>query len=289
MMQSANEFNPFQNNYSINIGGLLTNFSTPKIMGIVNLTPDSFYANSRKQTEKEIFISIEKHLSEGADFIDLGAFSSRPNSDLISVEEEKSRLLSPLKSIVKEFPEAIISVDTYRSEIARIVIDHGAHIINDISGGNFDNKMFETIADLKVPYILMHMQGEPKTMQKNPRYADVFKEIYLEFSKKISTLRQLGASDIILDVGFGFGKTLEHNYALLKKLNFFHPLECPILVGLSRKGMIQKIIDADASQALNGSTVAHTIALLNGANILRVHDVKEAKEAVQIVDFYQKQ
>ena len=227
-------------------------------------------------------------LTEGADIIDLGAFSSRPNADLISFEEEKKRLLSPLQKLVQEFPSTVISVDTYRSKIAELSIFEGASIINDISGGNLDESMFETIAKLKVPYVLMHMKGTPKTMQQNPEYKDVFKEIYKGFSEKLQKLTALGANDIILDVGFGFGKTLKHNYTLLKKLNSFHSLQRPVLAGISRKGMIQKVIHASAADSLNGTTAAHVLALQNGANILRVHDVKAAKEAIQIVSYYQK-
>ena len=288
-MQLANEFNPFQNNYSIKCKGVLMDFSTPKIMGIVNLTPDSFFSGSRFQAEKEILLQVEKMLAEGADIIDLGAFSSRPNSDFISLEEEKERLLSPLKKIIQEFPSALLSVDTYRSEIAKQSIQEGASIINDISGGDLDEKMFQTIAALKVPYMMMHMQGTPKTMQDSPSYTDVFQEVFKSFSGKLEQLNSLGVNDVILDVGFGFGKTLEHNYTLLKKLSYFHALQRPILVGLSRKGMIQKVIGSTAEMALNGTTAAHVLAIQNGANILRVHDVKEAKEAIRIVDFYQKQ
>jgi len=288
-MQLVNEFNPFQNNYSINCKGVLMDFSTPKIMGIVNLTPDSFFSESRFQAEKEILLQVEKMLAEGADIIDLGAFSSRPNADFISLEEEQDRLLSPLKSIVKEFPTAVLSVDTYRSEIATQSVQEGASMINDISGGDLDENMFTTIAALKVPYVMMHMKGTPKTMQESPSYTDVFQEIFKSFSTKLKELNRLGVSDVILDVGFGFGKTLVHNYTLLKKLTYFHALQRPILVGLSRKGMIQKVIGATSETALNGTTAAHVLALQNGANILRVHDVKEAKEAIQIVDFYQKQ
>lgn len=263
-------------------------FSTPRIMGIVNLTPDSFFGGSRFQAEKEILSQVEKMLIEGADIIDLGAFSSRPNADLISFEEEKKRLLSPLQNIVHEFPSAVISIDTYRSKVAELSIYEGASIINDISGGDLDESMFETIATLKVPYILMHMQGTPKTMQQNPEYEDVFKEIYKGFSEKLQKITVLGANDVILDVGFGFGKTLKHNYTLLKKLNSFHSLQRPVLAGISRKGMIQKVIHASADDSLNGTTAAHVLALQNGANILRVHDAKAAKEAIQIVSYYQK-
>lgn len=258
-------------------------------MGIVNLTPDSFYSGSRFQADNEILQQVEKMLSEGANIIDLGAFSSRPNSDFISLQEEKKRLLSPLKNIVKEFPSALLSIDTYRSEIAQLSIQEGAALINDISGGDLDEEMFPTIAALKVPYIMMHMQGTPKTMQESPSYTDVFQEVVKSFSTKLMQLNGLGANDVILDVGFGFGKTLAHNYTLLKKLNCFHSLQRPVLIGLSRKGMIQKVIGKDSKGALNGTTAAHVLALQNGANILRVHDVQEAKEAIQIVDFYQKQ
>jgi dihydropteroate synthase len=287
-MQQVNEFRPFQNKYSINCKGVLMDFSTPRIMGIVNLTPDSFFGGSRFQAEKEILSQVEKMLIEGADIIDLGAFSSRPNADLISFEEEKKRLLSPLQNIVHEFPSAVISIDTYRSKVAELSIYEGASIINDISGGDLDESMFETIATLKVPYILMHMQGTPKTMQQNPEYEDVFKEIYKGFSEKLQKITVLGANDVILDVGFGFGKTLKHNYTLLKKLNSFHSLQRPVLAGISRKGMIQKVIHASADDSLNGTTAAHVLALQNGANILRVHDAKAAKEAIQIVSYYQK-
>ena len=288
-MQLGNEFSPFQNKYSINCKGVLMDFSTPKIMGIVNLTPDSFFTRSRFQAEKEILQQVEKMLEEGADIIDLGAFSSRPNSDFITEEEEKERLLSPLKSIVKAFPEAVLSVDTYRCTIATQAVSEGATMINDISGGDLDDNMFETIATLQVPYVLMHMKGTPKTMQQAPVYEDVVKEITKGFSARLNRLNELGVNDVILDVGFGFGKTLEHNYTLLKHLNYFHSLGRPILTGLSRKGMIQKLIGESAENALNGTTAAHVLALQNGANILRVHDVKEAKETIQIVDFYQKQ
>jgi len=258
-------------------------------MGIVNLTADSFFTESRFQAENEILFQVEKMLAEGASIIDLGAFSSRPNSDFISFEEEKERLISPLERISQEFPNAILSIDTYRSEIAKIAVEKGAAIINDISGGDLDKKMFQTIADLQVPYVLMHMKGTPKTMQQAPEYDDVFKEVYKKISTKLEELNKLGVHDVILDVGFGFGKTVKQNYTLLKNLAHFQSLHRPVLVGISRKGMIQKVIGETAENALNGTTAAHVLALQNGANILRVHDVKAAKEAIQIVDFYQKQ
>lgn len=257
-------------------------------MGVLNLTPDSFYDGGAYQKEGDILKQIEKMLAEGAHFIDIGAFSSRPNSSPISEMEEKERLIKPLKAIVKEFPKAILSVDTYRSEIAKIAVNEGAHIINDISGGLLDEEMLKTISELNVPYVLMHMQGTPENMQKAPKYKDVFKEVFFFFSQQLQTLNQLGAVDVILDIGFGFGKTLEHNYELLNKLSHFHLLGSPLLIGLSRKGMIQKVIGQSAAESLNGTTAAHVIALQNGANVLRVHDVKAAKEAIQIVDFYQK-
>ncbi len=263
-------------------------FSTPKLMGIVNLTPDSFFEGSRFQLKKHLLSKVELMLKEGADIIDLGAFSSRPFAKEITEQLEKERLIAPLKAVLKEFPDAVVSVDTYRSEIAKASVQEGAAMINDISGGDFDPKMFETISELKVPYVLMHMQAKPENMQVDPTYVDVFKEIYFSFSKKLKRLTELLVNDVILDPGFGFGKTLEHNYTLLKNLNHFQNLDCPILVGLSRKGMIQKVIHRDAAEALNGTTAAHVLALMNGANILRVHDLKEAKEAIDIVNSYQK-
>jgi len=263
-------------------------FSTPKVMGILNLTPDSFFDGGSFLDEKVILQQVEKMLIEGADIIDIGAFSSRPNAELISAAEEKKRLITPLQAIKNTFPEAILSVDTYRSEVVRMVVNEGAQIINDISGGQFDGELFDTIAELKVPYILMHMQGTPKDMQTAPTYDGVFKTIFHFFTQQLEQLNLKGVKDVILDVGFGFGKTLEHNYQLLKQLPYFHSLKRPLLVGVSRKGMIQKVINKAAQDALNGTTAAHVIAIQNGANILRVHDVKAAKEAIQIVDFYQK-
>jgi len=288
-MQMNDENNSFQANYTIQVKGKLMDFSTTKVMGIVNLTPDSFHVESRFQNEENILKQVEEMLAEGADFIDLGAFSSRPGAEMISEEEEKERLIPALQSIVKKFPSCCISIDTYRSEVAKIAVNEGAAIINDISAGTFDSKMFSTIAQLHVPYIIMHMQGEPKSMQQNPTYNDVVNEVYYFFSQQLKQLNELKVNDVILDVGFGFGKRLEHNYSLLKNMNFFQQLERPLLAGLSRKGMIQKVLDIDAAGALNGSTAAHVLALLNGVNILRVHDVKEAKQAIDIVNFYQKQ
>tara|TARA_R110002049_G_scaffold278391_6_gene457183 strand:- start:8611 stop:9486 length:876 start_codon:yes stop_codon:yes gene_type:complete len=274
---------------TLNCGGNLVDLSTPKVMGIVNITPDSFFTNSRATNEKELLLQVEKHLTEGASFIDLGAMSTRPGSTEISQKEEENRLLPALKSVINEFPEAIISVDTYRSQIAKKAIDTGAHLINDISGGQFDEDMFKVIAELNVPYIMMHTLDKPYLMQNNPQYNDVISEIMHFLSLQLNKLRQLGVKDVVLDPGFGFGKTMEHNYTILKHFNEFNQLHCPLLAGVSRKGMIWKLLHSSAEEALNGTSVAHTLALQNGAKILRVHDVRPAMEAIKIVDFYQKQ
>lgn len=284
-----NESNHFKPNLSIDINGFLMDFSTTKIMGIVNLTPDSFFDGGKLNSIKDILYQCELMLSEGADILDLGAFSSRPGAEMVSEEEELKRLNPALKAIKKEFPKAIISIDTYRSEVAKQSVDIGAHIINDISGGSMDPKMFEFIGKNKVPYVLMHMQNQPKNMQVKPNYKNVVAEVYSYFHDKITLLKLFGALDIILDPGFGFGKNLSHNYQLLKHISYFKTLDCPILVGISRKRMIQEVIHEKSEQALNGTTAANTMATLLGAQILRVHDVKEAKEAASIVDFMQKQ
>ncbi|MEQ8908910.1 MAG: dihydropteroate synthase [Vicingaceae bacterium] len=288
-MQNQDENSAFMANYSIQIRGNLIDLSTPRIMGIINLTPDSFYAQSRQANDQALLKKCESMINEGATFLDLGAFSSRPGAEMISEKEEKVRLLTALQKIRNTFPEVYLSIDTYRSSIARLAINEGADAINDISGGLFDDNMFETMAELQTPYFLMHMKGEPKSMQHKPQYENVFTEIFAFFKKQIDQLNRYGVKDVILDPGFGFGKSLAHNYSLLRNLAQFHALNCPLLVGLSRKGMIQKVIHQDADRALNGTTAAHVLALLNGAQILRVHDVKAAKEAIQIVDFYQKQ
>jgi len=266
---------------------ILSPDSSPAIMGIVNLTPDSFYDGGSYQNTKSVLEQVEKYLTEGAAIIDMGAYSSRPGAKHITTDEEHQRLLPALQAVVKEFPQAIISIDTFRSTIAKEVISMGAHIINDISGGNLDNKMFETIAHLKVPYILMHMQGTPQNMQHNPTYTDVTTQVFDFFQKKAIELHKLGVNDVILDVGFGFGKSLTQNYELLKNLKRFKSLGKPLLVGVSRKSMLYSVIDKKPKEALNATTVAHTIALLNGANVLRVHDVAEAIEVLKIVKQYQ--
>lgn len=282
------ENNVFKSIYSFNIKGKLIDFATPKVMGIINLTSDSFYAGSRFSSDSKLLKAVEQFISDGADFIDIGALSSRPTATFISEKEEAEKLLPVLSVILKEFPETIISIDTFRSSIVEKTAEIGASIINDISAGKYDDKLFATVAKHKLPYVLMHMQGDPKNMQQSPQYKDISTEIFHFFTEKLEELKKAGVQDVILDPGFGFGKNLSHNYSLLKQLHLFHFLNCPVLAGLSRKGMIQQLVHQKSEKALNGTTVAHTIALLNGANILRVHDVKEAKEAIEIVSYYQK-
>ena len=266
----------------------MTNFSLnkidkPLVMGILNLTPDSFFDGNRYNTEAAAINRVSQMLEAGADIIDIGAFSSRPGAALVSYDEERHRLIPILKAVKKHFPNATISIDTYRHKIAEEVVDEGAVIINDISGGNLDKQMFPTIARLQVPYVMMHMKGIPETMQHQTGYTDVVNDIKAFFKLKIEQLNALGFDKIILDPGFGFGKTLEQNYEILNRLNDFHDLNYPVLVGMSRKSMLYKLLDITPDEALNASTVVHTIALLNGAKILRVHDVKEAVETIKIV------
>ncbi|QHS57833.1 dihydropteroate synthase [Mucilaginibacter sp. 14171R-50] len=253
-------------------------------MGIINITPDSFYAGSRKTGKNDILQQAGKMLNDGATFLDIGAYSSRPGADDISVQEETDRLLPAIEAIVKNFPEAVISVDTFRAKVAEEAIKAGAHIINDISGGELDEDMFDTVARLQVPYVLMHMKGNPKTMQRLASYGDVFAEVYDYFVKKIYRLKQLGVHDIIIDPGFGFAKKPEHGYALMSRLQELERLQLPILAGISRKKMIYGLLGIAAEEALNGTTVLNTIALTKGANILRVHDVREAVEAIKIYE-----
>jgi dihydropteroate synthase len=269
---------------TINCKGSLVDLSSPKVMGILNITPDSFYDGGKYKSESDMLQQTEKMLTEGAAFIDIGAYSSRPGANHISEEEELQRILPVINLLIKEFPDILISVDTFRSGIAKQTIESGAAIINDISGGSMDDDMFKTVAQLKVPYILMHMLGTPQSMQLNPTYNNVTTELIYFFSEQISKLHQLQLNDIIIDVGFGFGKTIEHNYELLKNLALFKELDVPVLAGISRKSMLYKTLDITAQEALNATTSANTIALLNGANILRVHDVKEAYEAIKIVN-----
>lgn len=252
-------------------------------MGILNITPDSFYDGGKHKNEKEILKHVGKMLFEGATFIDIGAYSSKPNADFVTEDEELSRILPIVTSVLKEFPNALLSIDTFRGQVAKQCIDNGAALINDISAGKLDNNMLKTVADLHVPYIMMHMKGTPQTMQQLTQYDNLVKDILFYFSERIVEARQLGIVDIIVDPGFGFAKTLEQNYELLNQLELFNMLELPLLVGISRKSMIYKTLQNSANDALNGTTVLNTIALQKGANILRVHDVKEAVECIKLV------
>jgi len=272
----------FRKKETLNAGGRLIDLSTPKVMGIINLTPDSFYAGSRKQGVDEALQQAEKMLGEGAAFLDLGAYSSRPGADDISIQEEKDRLLPVVELIAARFPRAILSIDTFRSQVAEAAIGAGAHMINDISGGQLDENMFATVAKQQVPYILMHTKGTPKTMDQQAHYDDVFTEVYDYFVDKYDQLKLLGVHDVIIDPGFGFAKKAEHSYALMSRLQDFTPLKLPVLAGISRKKMIYGLLGGTAADALNGTTALNTIALMKGANILRVHDVKEAVEAIRI-------
>ncbi|RLD63059.1 MAG: dihydropteroate synthase [Bacteroidetes bacterium] len=269
---------------SINCKGKLIDLTGPKVMGILNLTPDSFYDGGKFSSDKEILLQTEKMQREGATFIDIGAYSSRPGAIHLSEEEELSRILPTLERIVKSFPEILISIDTFRSSVAEQSIALGACMINDISAGSLDSKMFKTIAKLQVPYILMHMKGTPQNMQNNTNYDNLIEDIIFYFSKKINQLRKLGVNDLILDVGFGFSKTTDQSYDLLNKLNLFKNLELPILTGISRKSMLYGYLNITSAEALNATTVANTIALIQGTNILRVHDVKETIETIKIVE-----
>ena len=269
----------------INAKGELIDLRRPQVMGILNVTPDSFYSGSRKQSEAEIIERIQQITDEGASMIDIGAYSSRPGAAHISEEEEMDRLRFGLKLINQYQPNAIISVDTFRANIAKMCVEeYGVAIINDISAGNMDDQMFQTVAKLGVPYIMMHMQGTPQNMQDHPEYNNLLKDMFYYFSEKIQKLRDLGAKDIILDPGFGFGKTVEDNYQIMNHLEEFHVFELPLLVGISRKSMIYKFLGTSPEEALNGTSVLNTIAIEKGAHILRVHDVKEAVEVVRLVE-----
>lgn len=267
---------------TINCKGNLIDLATPKVMGILNITPNSFYDGGKFQEESVVLNQVEKMLNEGATFIDIGAYSSKPNAAFVSEEEELQRILPVLQQIIKQFPEAIISIDTFRAEVAKQCVLNGAALINDISAGHLDEKMLPTIAELQVPYIMMHMKGNPQTMQSLTHYDDIVKEMIYYFSERIFEARKLGINDLIVDPGFGFAKTLEQNYEVMQKLDIFKQLELPLLVGISRKSMIYKTLETSAQDALNGTTFLNAIALQKGANILRVHDVNEAVEGVKL-------
>ena len=267
----------------IRVGGELMDLSVPRVMGILNVTPDSFYADSRMQTEQAIAARVEQIVAEGGELIDIGAYSSRPGADDVSAEEEMERLRRGLAIVRRVAPQAVVSVDTFRADVAQMCVEeYGVQIINDIAGGEMDDRMFATVARLQVPYIMMHMQGTPRDMQQHPHYDNLLAEVMQYFARKVQQLRDLGAKDIILDPGFGFGKTLEHNYELLSHLEEFRLFELPLLVGVSRKSMIYRLLGGTPADALNGTTVLHTVSLMKGADILRVHDVRQAVEVVKI-------
>lgn len=271
-------------NYYMNVNGRLLDLSTPQVMGILNVTPDSFYAGSRMQTETQIATRVEQMLEEGADMIDIGAYSSRPGAADISVQEEMDRLRAGLRIVRRMHPDAIVSVDTFRAAVACMCVEeYGVAIVNDISGGEMDKDMFPTVARLGVPYVLMHMQGTPQNMQQQPHYDSLLGDIFRYFARKVQQLRDLGAKDIVLDPGFGFGKTLEHNYELLAHLEDFRVFGLPLLVGVSRKSMVYNLLGTTPAEALNGTTAVNTVCLMKGADILRVHDVRQAVEAIKII------
>ena len=272
---------------TINCKGTLIDLSRPKVMGILNLTPNSFFDGGQFTDENTILNQVEKMLNEGATFIDVGAYSSKPNADYVSEEEEIRRLIPIVKLLVSEFPEILLSIDTFRSQVAEKAVEAGASIINDISAGNLDTEMMIIIAKFQVPYIMMHMKGTPKTMQSLTQYEDVLKEMMLYFAEKINLARSLGINDLIVDPGYGFAKTTEQNFEVLHKSELFKHLNVPILAGLSRKSMIYKTLDVNPKQALNGTTVLNTLALTKGTNILRVHDVKEAMETIALFEAFQ--
>ncbi len=268
---------------TIKCKGELINFNTPKIFGILNITPDSFFDGGKYTNSKSILKQCEKMINDGADFIDIGAQTSKPGSKEISLTEELNRLIPFLEIITKEFPEILISIDTYRSQVAEKSIQLGASIINDISSGENDEKMMAIISKYDVPYIMMHKKGKPRSMQLNPSYENVTKELIYYFSKKINQAYEYGINDIIIDPGFGFGKNLKHNYKILKDINLFHKFKLPIMIGVSRKSMIYNKLNVDIQNSLNGTTILNTFALINKTQILRVHDVKEAKECIKLL------
>ena len=285
-MSTVRKDTTFLHNRSLEIRGEKLHFSKPLIMGILNLTPDSFYDGGKLKSENDLLEKASEMLDDGADILDVGAYSSRPGAKHISEEEEVNRLLPAIQTLKKKFPNCLISVDTFRSSIAKLSVELGADIVNDISGGMLDANMYDTVANLKVPYILMHMQGNPETMQNNPEYKNVVKELKEYFSKRIASAKTAGINNIIIDPGFGFGKNLDHNYELMRHLPEFRDHNCMILAGVSRKSMVGKVIKESPKDSIYGTVALNTIALLNGADLLRVHDVKAAKDAVEIVSYY---
>ncbi|WP_308993424.1 dihydropteroate synthase [Mariniflexile litorale] len=269
---------------TINCKGTLIDVSSPKVMGILNMTPDSFYDGGIHKNEAAILKHVELMLNQGATFIDIGAYSSKPNADFVTEDIELQRILPIVEIVIKNFPNTFLSIDTFRSNVAKLCIETGAALVNDISAGHLDKNMLPTIASLRVPYIMMHMKGTPQTMQQHTHYENLTKDILFYFSERINAAKALGIIDVIVDPGFGFAKTLEQNYQLLNQLELFKMIEKPILVGVSRKSMIYKTLKNTANEALNGTTVLNTIVLQKGASILRVHDVKEAMETVKLIE-----
>jgi dihydropteroate synthase len=269
---------------TINCKGQLIDLAHPKVMGILNVTPNSFFDGGKYNDENEILSQVKKMLNEGATFIDIGAYSSKPNAEFVTEEEEIARIVPVIQLILKQYPETLLSIDTFRAGVAKASLENGAALINDIAAGNLDEKMFEVVAEYNVPYIMMQMRGTPKTMQTMTSYDDIVKEMLFYFSKKIAKARSFGINDLIIDPGFGFAKTLEQNYEVMKKMELFQMLDLPLLVGISRKSMIYKVLGTTANEALNGTTFLNTIGLTKGANILRVHDVKEAVECVKLYE-----
>lgn len=275
----------FSSNKTLNIDGKLMSLDQPRLMGVLNVTPDSFFDGGHYEDEKSILAHVEKMISEGADFIDVGGYSSRQGADEVNVEEELKRTIPIIHAIRKTFPECIISIDTFRTEVARQAIEEGALMINDISGGELDKGMIDLIAKHRIPYILMHMRGTPQTMNSKAVYESVLKELITYFQSKLQQLRAKGIIDVIVDPGFGFAKTVDQNFELLKHLDDFRILEQPLLVGLSRKSLIWRSLDTTPEDALNGTTILNTVALLKGASILRIHDVRQAAEAIKLINF----
>ena len=272
--------------FTLNCKGRLLVVDKPLVMGIINTTPDSFYSESRQENLDTVLAKAEIMIEEGATILDVGGQSTRPGSEKLTEEEEIKRVIDPIAAINKSFPEIVISIDTYYSNVAKMAVEAGASVVNDISAGSIDSKMIRTVAALKVPYVLMHMQGTPQTMQQQPMYENVTREVLDFLIKKVNDLHHSGITDIIVDPGFGFGKTIAHNFELLRNLPVFKMLNCPLLLGISRKSTIYKTLGTTTEKSLNGTTVLHTIGLLNGASILRVHDVREAMEAIKLVDAY---
>jgi dihydropteroate synthase len=268
----------------INCKGQLIDLSIPKVMGILNVTPNSFFDGGKYKNEEEIILQVDKMLSQGATFIDIGAYSSKPSAEFVTEQEEIDRIVPAIELILKHFPSTLLSIDTFRAKVAKASIESGAALINDIAAGELDDKMFDVVADYNVPYIMMHMRGNPQTMQSLTQYDDIVKEMLFYFSEKVKKARSLGINDLILDPGFGFAKTTDQNYEVLQKMELFNLLELPILAGVSRKSMVYKTLNNTAQEALNGTTVLNTIAVTKGAKILRVHDVKEAMECITLFE-----